>query len=61
MSEAAESDGRMVNVIKNSGEGDRGFLCAVNEVICSVMRKVNDPSLSAALHHSSLSPFLPLS
>lgn len=54
------SEGRIANVIKNSGGGDRGFLCAVNEVIRLVMRKVTDPSLSSTLH-PSVSPFLPLS
>lgn len=39
--DAAGSDMRMASVMKNSEDG--GFLCAVNEVICLVMRKVADP------------------
>lgn len=54
-----KSEERKVNVIRTSG-GDRGFLCAVNEVIWLVMRKVTDPSLNST-RLPSVSAFLPLS
>lgn len=57
-SKAAESEGRVVRVIK--GGGGREFLCTVNEVIWLVKRKVTDPSL-ASTRHPSVSAFLPLS